>query len=69
MVSKRPLPATPARNQEASQAALLSQIEQALDGINRGSIEVVVHEGKVVQIERRQRVYGPDKTQAVSALP
>ncbi len=45
-------------NSPASLAALLGQIEQALNGIDSGSIEVVVHEGRVVQIERKQRIYG-----------
>lgn len=34
---------------------VLREIERALDEIQFGSIEVVLHEGRVTQIERRER--------------
>ena len=32
------------------------QILAALDGIRYGSVEIVVHDGRIVQIERREKV-------------
>lgn len=40
-----------------TQDTLLDHLQQALRGIDSGTLEVVVHEGRVVQIERRQRLY------------
>ncbi len=39
-----------------SEDALVSRILELVRGIRFGSVEVVVHEGKVVQIERREKV-------------
>ncbi|HSB96368.1 MAG TPA: YezD family protein [Spongiibacteraceae bacterium] len=39
----------------ALQAALL-QIAEAAQSIRYGSIEIVIHEGRIVQIERREKV-------------
>lgn len=34
---------------------ILDEISQALIGLRFGSIEIVVHEGKVTQIERKEK--------------
>lgn len=34
---------------------VLNEISQALSGLRFGSVEVVVHEGKVTQIERKEK--------------
>jgi hypothetical protein len=31
-------------------------LRQALDGIRFGSVEIVIHDSKVVQIERREKI-------------
>lgn len=36
--------------------ALLRQLEQALHSIRYGTIELVIHDGRVVQLERREKV-------------
>ena len=36
--------------------ALTDQILRAVAGIRFGSVEVVIHDGRVVQIERREKV-------------
>lgn len=35
---------------------LTPRILEALDGLQFGSVEIVVHEGRVVQIERREKM-------------
>lgn len=35
---------------------LLQELEQALRSIRFGTIELVIHEGRVVQLERREKV-------------
>jgi hypothetical protein len=35
---------------------LLRELEQALRTIRYGSVELVIHEGRVVQLERREKV-------------
>jgi hypothetical protein len=35
---------------------IVRQISQMLEGIRFGSIEIVVHDGKVVQIERKEKL-------------
>jgi len=37
-------------------ARVLAQIRQALEGLRFGSVTIVVHEGKVMQIERSEKV-------------
>ena len=37
-------------------AVLLRELEQALRTIRYGSVELVIHEGRVVQLERREKV-------------
>lgn len=41
---------------EAISAAVRERILQALQGIRFGAVEIIVHDGKVVQIERKERV-------------
>jgi hypothetical protein len=36
--------------------ALLRELCQALRGIRYGTIEIVIHDGRVVQLERREKV-------------
>lgn len=36
--------------------ALLQELRRALGSMRYGSIELVVHEGRVVQLERREKV-------------
>jgi hypothetical protein len=36
--------------------ALLQELRKALGSIRYGSIELVIHDGRVVQLERRQKV-------------
>ena len=36
--------------------ALLRELRQALQAIRYGSIELVIHDGRVVQLERREKV-------------
>jgi hypothetical protein len=35
---------------------IVDQIALALQGIRFGSVEIVIHEGKVVQIERKEKL-------------
>jgi hypothetical protein len=37
-------------------ASALRRIEALLEGLRFGSIEIVVHEGRIVQIERREKL-------------
>ncbi|QLF91973.1 sulfur starvation response protein OscA [Pseudomonas sp. ABC1] len=37
------------------QAALLSEIQNALRGLRFGAVEITVHNGQVVQIERKEK--------------
>jgi len=36
--------------------ALLSELRQALQSIRYGAIELVIHDGRVVQLERHEKV-------------
>ena len=36
--------------------AMLAAVAQALHGLRFGSLEIVVHEGRIVQLERREKV-------------
>ncbi|MEQ1602056.1 MAG: YezD family protein [Methylophilaceae bacterium] len=41
---------------------VLQEIARALEQLRYGSIEIVVHEGKVTQIERREKIrFGPEQ--------
>lgn len=35
---------------------IADQIASVLQGIRFGSVEIVIHEGKIVQIERREKI-------------
>lgn len=41
---------------EDTEAKLAERIVHALRGLRYGSVEIVVHDGRVVQFERRERV-------------
>jgi hypothetical protein len=47
-----------ARKQSTAQLTneIADQIASVLQGIRFGSIEIVIHDGKVVQIERREKI-------------
>lgn len=34
----------------------IERVRRALDGLSYGSVEITVHDGRVVQIERKERV-------------
>lgn len=40
---------------ESHDPAWLERIADSLAGIQYGSVEVVIHEGKIVQIERKEK--------------
>lgn len=40
----------------AEERRLLEQIVTSLEGLRFGSIEIMVHEGRIVQFERREKV-------------
>lgn len=40
----------------------LPELQRALTGLRFGSVEIVVHEGRVVQIERREKIRPGDPT-------
>jgi hypothetical protein len=40
----------------AISSAVRERILEALQGIRFGAVEIVIHDGKVVQIERKERV-------------
>jgi hypothetical protein len=45
-------------------AALLSELGEALRSIRFGAIELVIHDGRVVHLEKREKVrFGHDDTQ------
>jgi len=43
-------------NPEQLKAEIIEQIATVLQGIRFGSVEIVIHDGKVVQIERREKL-------------
>jgi hypothetical protein len=45
----------PAGGKDDGVARVLQQIRDALAGLRFGSIEIVVHEGQVTQIERKEK--------------
>ena len=49
MNSAQPIPRSP-------RGAVLDQIAQALAGLEFGAVEITVHYGRIVQIERREKV-------------
>jgi hypothetical protein len=59
-MSSRPFPPNAASLEQDEGAVtgspLLREIARQLDGLKFGSVEIVVHEGRVTQIERREKV-------------
>ena len=49
-----PIESNTTGNQRLTEIA--GQITQMLNGIKFGSIEIIVHDGKVVQIERKEKL-------------
>ena len=47
---------SPAPSQDREPSPSLQQIRAAIAGIRFGSVEIVIHDGKVVQIERKEKV-------------
>lgn len=43
---------------------IVNQIAAALQGIRFGSVEIIIHEGKVVQIERKEKLRFDTKSAA-----
>ena len=50
-------------NPEASPAEISAWLEKAVRAIRYGSIEIVIHDSRVVQIERREKIR-PDAAKA-----
>ena len=46
--------------------ATTQQLERALRGLQYGTIQLVVHEGRVVRIERLERIRLTDPSEALS---
>ena len=46
----------PVRSQAEERVEALRKIEDILETLRFGSVEIVVHEGRVVQIERREKL-------------
>ena len=61
-VGKSELPGSANHAQHPEQQALVAAILRALDEISFGSVEIVIHASKVVQIERRERVRFSEQT-------
>lgn len=55
---KQSTPANKSENQSSHQ--LHGRIVDALDGLQYGAVEITVHDGKVVQIERREKFRLPN---------
>lgn len=53
---------TPANKPDASSShTLQGRILAALDGLQYGAVEITIHDGKVVQIERREKFRLPNQ--------
>jgi hypothetical protein len=50
------IPDTRKYSKEQQAANIANQIAAALQGIRFGSVEIVIHDGKVVQIERKEKL-------------
>ena len=50
---------SPTTTETKADAALLRQIMAAIRGIRYGSVELVIHDARVVQVERREK-FRPD---------
>ncbi|MFA5938702.1 MAG: YezD family protein [Sinimarinibacterium sp.] len=42
--------------QDTTRRQLVDHVVQALDGLDFGAVEITVHHGRIVQIERREKV-------------
>jgi hypothetical protein len=51
-------PAQPKR--QSLPAQLSAELARQLDGLRYGTIELSVHDGRIVQIERREKIRLPD---------
>jgi hypothetical protein len=64
-----PVENSPNKNQHTE---IMNQISQMLEGIRFGSIEIVVHDGKIVQIERKEKLrptLSPNELSKTSGTP
>jgi hypothetical protein len=59
--------ASPLRDNAAPRA--FEHIVRALEGLAFGSVEITVHHGRIVQIERREKLRIPESGRAVAAVP
>lgn len=51
-------------DEEAKSQATIKTILQALSGIRYGSLEIIVHDSEIVQIERKEKIrIGPQAGQ------
>ena len=50
------MPDTKKNSKEQQAATIANQIAAALQGIRFGSVEIIIHESKVVQIERKEKL-------------
>jgi hypothetical protein len=48
-----PVEPSPTKNQHLE---IMRQISQMLEGIRFGSLEIIVHDSKIVQIERKEKL-------------
>jgi len=50
------IPDIKAQSQAPLKNNIADQIAQIVQGIRFGSVEIVIHDGKVVQIERKEKI-------------
>lgn len=50
-------------------AQVLQELQRALAGLRFGAVEITVHHGRIVQIERREKVRLEDVTPTRPAFP
>jgi len=50
------IPDIKAENSTSLKNNITDQIAQIVQGIRFGSVEIVIHDGKVVQIERKEKI-------------
>lgn len=59
-MKREPLfPMSPPTPDPGAEAAVLREVAKQLAGLRFGSVEIVVHDGAVTQIERREKVRFP----------
>ncbi|MHA6491950.1 sulfur starvation response protein OscA [Pseudomonas borbori] len=46
---------TPSQHPEPDAASILREIQTALHGLKFGAVEITVHNGQIVQIERKEK--------------